>query len=237
MSNKVNKNSNVLLVGSSGSIGKVIYKTLKAENYNIWTCDRSIETVKSNKTFLLNDLIKYNKNLPILPCFDSVIWAQGLNIKDNILNFNLKDHLDVYSANVVNIVAGLNAIVSFKKINKNASIVIISSIWQELSKKNKLSYTISKSAIKGLVNSLIADLSHQNIRVNAVLPGPIDTPMTQANLSKSELKDVISDSPYKRLSQVNDVANTISWLISTKSNGVTGNFIKIDEGASSVKSY
>ena len=158
-------------------------------------------------------------------------------MKDNIINFDLKNHFEIYNANVISIVCCLNNLINFTKVSKDASIVIISSIWQELSKKNKLSYTISKSALKGLVNSLIADLSCKNIRVNAVLPGPIDTPMTHANLSKSELKKVISDSPYNKLANVDDVANTVSWLVSSQSNGVSGNFIKLDEGATSVKTY
>ena len=227
----------ILLVGSSGSIGKVVYNTLEIEGYDIWTCDRSIKTLKSKKCINLNDMKNCGNDLDILPSFDGIIWAQGANIRDNIRDFNIKDHLDIYHANLVNIISGLQSLLKFNKINNNSSICIISSIWQELSKKNKLSYTISKSGIKGLVHSLIADLSPQNIRVNAVLPGPIDTPMTHVNLSKAELNDVISSSPYKRLPQANDVANTISWLMSKKSNGVTGNFIKIDEGASSVKTY
>jgi len=237
MSHKIKKNNNILLVGSTGFIGNVLKKLLIEEKYNLWTCDRSSQTSKKNQCIYLNDLLNLNKNIKLLPSFNGIIWAQGLNIKDNVINFDLKNHFEVYNANVINILSGLNNLINLTKVSENASIVIISSIWQELSKKNKLSYTISKSALKGLVNSLIADLSYQNIRINAVLPGPIDTPMTHANLSKSELKNVISDSPYNKLANVNDVANTISWLISSQSDGVTGNFIKIDEGASSVKTY
>lgn len=237
MSSKVKKNNNVLLVGSTGFIGNVIKKFLIQEKYNLWTCDRTTQTSKKHKSFNLNDLLIFNNNINTLPAFNGIIWAQGQNMKDDIINFNLKKHFEIYNANVTSIISCLNNLINFSKVSNNSSIIIISSIWQELSKKNKLSYTISKSALKGLVNSLIADLSYQNIRVNAVLPGPIDTPMTHANLSKSELKKVISDSPYNKLANVDDVANTVLWLISAQSKGVTGNFIKLDEGASSVKTY
>ena len=57
--------------------------------------------------------------------------------------------------------------------------VIVSSIWEELTRENKLSYTISKAALSGLVKNVAYDLSSKNILINNVLPGVIDNEMSQ----------------------------------------------------------
>ena len=68
-----------------------------------------------------------------------------------------------------------------------------------LSKKNKFSYTISKSAIEGLINSFIADYSEIGYSINAVLPGVVDSKMTRQNLSEKQISNIESQTPTKNL--------------------------------------
>jgi NAD(P)-dependent dehydrogenase (short-subunit alcohol dehydrogenase family) len=72
------------------------------------------------------------------------------------------------------------------KIAEGAKMVIISSIWEEFSRENKLSYSISKSALSGLVKNLSYDLSSKNILINNVLPGVIDNEMSRKTLSTEQ---------------------------------------------------
>jgi NAD(P)-dependent dehydrogenase (short-subunit alcohol dehydrogenase family) len=98
-----------------------------------------------------------------------------------------------------------------------------------------LSYGISKAAVGGLVRSLAADLGHRGIQINAVAPGPIDTPMTITNLNPEELERVISESPLKRLVNLGEVASVVCELASGKLSGVTGQEIIVDNGWSVTK--
>ena len=67
----------------------------------------------------------------------------------------------------------------------NSKICILGSIWGLASKENKLSYTIAKSAITGLVKSLSIDLGKRNILVNSILPGVVESDMSRDAFCRS----------------------------------------------------
>jgi NAD(P)-dependent dehydrogenase (short-subunit alcohol dehydrogenase family) len=118
---------------------------------------------------------------------------------------------------------------------KSAKLCIVSSIWQEISRQNKLSYGISKSALKGLVLSLANDLAEDGYMVNAVLPGALDTPMTRNNLSEEQIQLIERSTRFNRLATLGDVISTIYFLCSEENSGLTGQFLKVDLGFSDVR--
>ena len=120
-------------------------------------------------------------------------------------------------------------------IKSNANLVVVSSIWQENAKQNKLSYSISKSALKGLVNSLVADLSPLGMTINAVLPGVVDTPMTRAALSDEQINSVSRDTPARKLVTPEGVAKSVAFLASKASKDVNGQFLVVDGGWTAVR--
>jgi NAD(P)-dependent dehydrogenase (short-subunit alcohol dehydrogenase family) len=116
------------------------------------------------------------------------------------------------------------------KLSRNSQLVILSSVWGRVSRPNKLSYGISKAALSGLVRSLAVDLGPIGIQVNAVSPGPVDTPMTIKNLNPEELGRVISEVPLKRLVTLDEVTSLIYELVTGKLSGVNGQEIVVDGG-------
>jgi len=120
-------------------------------------------------------------------------------------------------------------------LQKSAKLCIVSSIWQEISRQNKLSYAISKSALRGLVLSLANDLAEDGHLVNAVLPGALDTPMTRSNLSEDQIRLIEHATKFNRLATLADVASTIYFLCSEENSGLTGQFLKVDLGFSDVR--
>ena len=114
---------------------------------------------------------------------------------------------------------------------------VISSIWQDISRNNKLSYSISKSALKGLVLSLSNELGKKNIFINAILPGPINSSMTRKNLTNKQLRMIKNSTNFKKLISLNDVSNTVYFLCSDLNSAITGNFIKLDYGFTNVRNF
>ena len=104
-----------------------------------------------------------------------------------------------------------------------------------MAKQDKLSYTVSKSAIKGLVSSLVIDLGFNGAMINAVLPGVLDTPMTKSNLSEEQIDNIKKITPLKSLPSLIDVVNMVGFLCSDQNTGVTGQFIKVDKGFSNAR--
>ena len=120
-------------------------------------------------------------------------------------------------------------------LQQDARLTVISSVWQNLGRKNKFSYMVSKSAVEGLVNSFLADYSQVGYSINAVLPGVIDSPMTRQVLSQAQLKKIIDQTPNKKLVTARQVSQLVTWLTSKNAAGINGQFILIDNGWSSVR--
>ena len=140
------------------------------------------------------------------------------------------------NANVKFILITMNFLLKNNKINNNAKMVIVSSIWEELTRENKLSYSISKAALSGLVKNVAYDLSSKNILVNNVLPGVIDNEMSQKILLPEQFSYIKNYMQFDRLITLNDVYKTIKFL-TTENSGITGQSIKVDLGFTILKKY
>lgn len=103
-----------------------------------------------------------------------------------------------------------------------------------LGQSGKVGYCASKSAVIGAVKASALELAKRNIRVNAVLPGVVMTPMTE------KLFEKIDEASQKRIQDmhplgfgtVEDVVPTIAFLLSDNSKWITGQNIIIDGGYS-----
>jgi len=221
----------VLVYGASGALGKSILEYLRKDEIEVFGLSRSAK----NSEFISLDDEKSYENLSSHAKQYSVVFAQGTNISDNIESPS--ELRSMFEANVVFIVENLSRLLKFGLIGKGCSVVILSSIWQEISRPNKMSYSVSKSALKGLVGSLVADVSRKGIRVNAVLPGVVDSPMTRKMLSNDDLAKIESETPMGVLVSNVEVARTVAWLLSDQSSGIVGQFIRVDNGWTGVKLY
>lgn len=109
------------------------------------------------------------------------------------------------------------------------AIVNVSSIVGVYGNTGQANYAAAKAGIIGLTHSAAIDLGRRNIRVNAVLPGFVETDMT-SELS-AEMKEVLIDAtPAGRLGTPEDIANAILYLSSPRAAYITGQAIAIDGG-------
>ena len=226
----------LLLFGSSGSIGQSISDEFCSQGWTVVPVVRDHANDIEQADFLIwssdDGRILNSDNLKKIGPFDGVVWAQGKNTTDSILDFNSLVLDELWNANVLTIAKSLHQLLEDKLLNQSASLCVISSIWQDLARQNKMSYCTTKSAIKGLVNSIAIDLGAFGFRINAILPGALDTPMTRQNLSAEQITYLETLSPLHRLSSLSDVSKTVYWLVSPDSGSVTGQFIKVDSGFS-----
>ena len=167
--------------------------------------------------------------------FDAVCWAQGVNCNDSVYDVDITNHERVYRANVLYVLSSLQTLLLEKLLRKPARLCVVSSIWQKLARQSKLSYCISKAALQGLVLSAAADLARDGHVINAVLPGVIDTPMTRRNLSEEQVRKVEESTLFRRLPTLEEVASTVFKLCKSDTTAITGQFISIDLGYSSVR--
>lgn len=225
----------VAVFGATGAIGSALCQWFGARDWQVTAICRSAPNSKAptDIEWVSWDPVT-SPNVPagIHTPFSALVWAQGMNLNDSIHDFNAADHEKMYRANVIYIMQSLHALLDAKLLANSARLCIISSIWQNISRQNKLSYTVSKAALQGLVNSLTIDLGQSGHMVNAVLPGALDTPMTRANLSAAQIQQLEGLTPLKRLSTLDDVCNLTGYLCSSSNTGITGQFIAADGGFS-----
>lgn len=91
-------------------------------------------------------------------------------------------------------------------------------------------YALTKAAVLHFTRSIASELGEHGIRINAVCPGTIETPMTDEWYSESELQGMARRNALPRLGQPEEVASTVAFLASDDSSFVTGRALKVDGG-------
>ena len=111
------------------------------------------------------------------------------------------------------------------------SIIHLSSQMGHIGAANRSVYCMTKHAIEGLTKAMAVELAPQGIRVNAVAPTFIETPLTQPMLSDGDFhREVMDKIPLGRIGQPGDVAAAVLYLASAASALVTGHSLKVDGG-------
>jgi NAD(P)-dependent dehydrogenase (short-subunit alcohol dehydrogenase family) len=95
-------------------------------------------------------------------------------------------------------------------------------------------YSASKGGVSALVRTLAVDYARSGIRVNAVVPGPTETPLMWANVDQAEQDTmraaICSDVPVGRMADPEEPARAVLWLLSAESSYVTGSHLVCDGG-------
>lgn len=117
-------------------------------------------------------------------------------------------------------------------------IVIVSSILARIGVAGYTAYCASKAGLLGLVRSLAAELAPRRIQVNAVCPGWVNTSMAWDGLAAWEgftreeaFHEAMKEVPLRRMSEPEEIAGTVAWLLSPDALGVTGQAIDHNNGA------
>lgn len=110
-------------------------------------------------------------------------------------------------------------------------IVFTSSVHEIIPWAFQCNYAASKAGLNMLMETLAQELGPMKIRVNAVAPGAIRTPInTQAWSTEEARKDLLQLIPYGRIGAPEDVARAIAWLASDAADYITGASLRIDGG-------
>jgi NAD(P)-dependent dehydrogenase (short-subunit alcohol dehydrogenase family) len=114
----------------------------------------------------------------------------------------------------------------------NGAIVNCSSIGGLIGIAGRATYHASKHGVIGLTRSAALEYASRGIRINAVCPGTIDTPMVADMLAKEPdaMKDIMRDQPIGRLGRPEEIASAVLWLCSPGASFVIGHALAVDGG-------
>jgi NAD(P)-dependent dehydrogenase (short-subunit alcohol dehydrogenase family) len=120
--------------------------------------------------------------------------------------------------------------------NQPGVAVLVSSVAARIGVSNHEAVAASKAAVEGLARSVAATYSRDNIRVNAVAPGLMRSPATEwLFTTPKNARQLDAQYPLGRHGQVEDVANTIAWLVSDEASWITGQVFPVDGGFTAVR--
>jgi len=137
-----------------------------------------------------------------------------------------EQHLNVNLTGVYNVT---RAIVPYMLRNKAGSIISISSLDAFQGCSGYAHYTAAKAGVLGLIKTLALELAPNNIRVNAIAPGIIETNMTKERI-KTRRDFYLSNIPLNRIGTPQDIANAVLFLASDRSSYITGQTLHVNGG-------
>ncbi len=158
----------------------------------------------------------------------------GINLKKMALEVTNDEFADIIQTNLVGLFALTREVASGMVDRKRGSIIMITSMAALYGIPGVTAYTASKSGVLGLTRALAVDLSPYGVRVNAIAPGFIESPMLlkAMNADPERQRRVLERTPMKIFGKPEDIARTALYLASGASGFVTGTNIPVDGGNS-----
>ena len=180
-------------------------------------CSRAVETA-----------LKWHGRLDVL------VNAAGIIVRADALNTSDEQWQRVMNVNVNGVFFMSRAAVGFMKTQGQGAIVNFGSIWGGVGAAGVVAYCASKGAVHQITRAMALDHVKDGIRVNAVCPGEVNTPMLASERSEPvtpELLQKVADSvPMGRLADPVEIARVVLFLASDAASYMTGAMVNVDAG-------
>lgn len=239
----MNNNRTAIITGAAKGIGKEITKRLVSDGFFavIVDIDKTVgenlanELGEEHAQFIRCDISKeddvktlFLKVMNEHKRLDALVNNAGI-IRDNMIHkMPVEDFDMVININLKGTWLMCREAALIMREQKAGRIVNISSrAW--LGNIGQTNYAASKAGIIGLTRTLALELGRYNVYVNTIAPGLIDTPLTQG-LTDEVRQRLIDAQPTKSMGKSEDIANAVSFLVSEKTNFITGNTLYVDGG-------
>ncbi|KAA9345778.1 SDR family NAD(P)-dependent oxidoreductase [Adhaeribacter soli] len=115
-------------------------------------------------------------------------------------------------------------------LERGGSIVNVSSILGMAGARLSPAYTSAKHGVVGLTRASALEYADKKIRINAIGPGYINTPLVTKSVDEAAIKELVKLHPIGRLGEAEEIAELLLWLASPKASFVTGSYYPIDGG-------
>lgn len=167
-----------------------------------------------------------------LPTLDGLVQCAGISDDHTPLKFLTSEFVDrVFNVNLKAPILFLASLCKSRKLNKGASVIMMSSIASYHASAAHSIYGATKGGITAFVRGAALDLAGRKIRVNAIAPGMVNTPLINFSaLTEEQRQANESRYPLKRYGEPKDIAGMAVYLLSDAAAWVTGQQFVIDGG-------
>jgi 3alpha(or 20beta)-hydroxysteroid dehydrogenase len=230
-----------VVTGAAGGQGWAIAKRLRAEGFSVAACDRRTDELSAAVDELGDDeVIAVELDVTSAQQWDAVVDRVAarfgslgalVNCAGALHRASLADETaegfeNAWRVNCLGAFLGMRAALPRLREAAHASIVNVCSTGAIRPFPQHSAYGSSKWALRGLTQTAAAELAPLGIRVNAVFPGPIATPM----LDDATQTRLAATSMFGRIGQPAEVADAVAFLVSDQASFITGSELIIDGG-------
>ena len=218
--------ASIILIGRDAEKLNQTLGNLKPGNHLTYSYD--LNDVSGIEEIIAECTLKVGK-------INGFIHSAGIELTKPLLTLHAKDFQDLFNINVI-AAFELAKQISKKKYcsPEGASYIFISSVTGKIGEPGKIAYSSSKAALIGGSKSMAKELANRNIRVNCILPGIVQTELTDKmfkSIPEDSVRKIIEKHPLG-IGTPEDIAYCASFLLSDLARWITGASIVIDGGYS-----
>jgi len=245
------KNSRILLItGAAGGIGQATVKVFAEVGWRVIGVDRKpkYEDFPENGIYIQSDISLpeameeiYKKVEDFTDSLDAVVHNAGVQVAKPLIETTAEEWDMVMASNLRSVFLGAKLAYPFLKAQGGGAIVNVSSVHAIATSADIAAYAASKGGILALTRAMAIEFAKDDIRVNAILPGAVDTPMLRAGLGRGHvgdgdlierLENLARKTVNGRIGQPEEIARAIYFLAdNTQSSFMTGQALVVDGGA------
>ncbi len=240
----------VLITGASGGVGRATVTLFAEKGWQVVGVDRSTaaEDFPSSGLFIQADISDpgdiarvYAGSAEFGGRLNAVVNNAAMQIAKPILQTTVEEWDAVMASNLRSVFLGTRLAHPLLMKAGGGAIVNVSSVHAIATSKDIAAYAASKGGLLALTRAMAIEFASDNIRVNAILPGAVDTPMLRAGLSRGHagsgnihypLENLASRTVNGRIGKPEEIAHAIYFLAdNSQSSFMTGQAIVVDGGA------
>jgi len=241
------KGKSALITGGGTGIGLGIAKTFATAGANVVITGRrtdvlidAVKQIGDGARYYVNDIARQhelselvNKIEREVGPIDILVNNAGQHLKKPMSDTTDEEFLSVLQVHLLSVFSLSREVANRMRERKSGSIIFISSMSAVMGMTQVVAYTTAKTAILGLMRAMMAEYSADNIRVNAIAPGWIESDMMfkAINADEQRKQKIMNRIPFNRFGKPQDIGNAALFLASDAAAYITGVFLPVDGGA------
>lgn len=219
----------VLVTGSASGIGAETCRVLAASGCDVVAAD--VSAAADVVSLDVTDEVAWDRVLNDVGPLAGLVNCAGIRSRSSIVDTELDDFERHLQVNLVGTWLGIRGFLRRHQPGTAGAIVNVSSVNAEIAVPNQAHYVASKGAVSALTRAAALEAAPLGVRVNAVAPGPVRTPMTAERLGDPEQAAWLDARvPMGRVAEPAEIAEVISFLLSEKASYITGEVLFTDGG-------
>jgi NAD(P)-dependent dehydrogenase (short-subunit alcohol dehydrogenase family) len=244
------ENRTLLITGAAGGIGRASVALFAEKGWRVIGVDRNDfgDDFPQNGAFIRSDISRpedmeaiFEQAKSFSDTLDALVNNAALQVAKPLVETTVEEWDAVMAANLRSVFLGVKLAYPLLKAGNGGSIVNVSSVHAVQTSTNIAAYAASKGGLLALTRAMAIEFAPDNIRVNAILPGAVDTPMLRAGLGRGhvgsgDIQERLDNLARKTVSgkvgKPEEIAHAIYFLADNEqSSFMTGQAMIVDGGA------